>query len=82
MAKSYLNKYQLPLSLRDEFIKSIDKVYDEKVEIHVGNHLGDNNHREKIKLINDFVNPFIDGNSWKKFLSERKQLALKFFENN
>ena len=82
MAKKYLNKYALPLSLRDDFIDSIDRVIDEKVEIHIGNHLGDNGHREKIELMNEKENPFIDAESWKNFLSARRKLAIEFFAQN
>ena len=55
-AKTYIGKGDedtvsgrdgLPFSLRDDFIKSIEKVYNAPVELHIGNHLGDNKHNEK-----------------------------------
>ena len=79
MSHIYLEKYGLPNSLRDDFLNSIDKVYNEKVEIHLGNHLGDNKHREKIKKIDKGFNPFLDGSTWKWFLDKRKQEAIDFF---
>ena len=82
MSKEYLARYNLPLSLRDDFIKSIDKMYNYQLDVHVGNHLGDNKHREKIKLIDSNTNPFIDASTWKWFLDKRKKEALEFFEKN
>ena len=73
MEFKYLNKYNLPYSLRSDFINSINKVYNEKVEIHLGNHLGDNRHREKIKNIKNKGNPFVDIKTWKWFLDKRKK---------
>ena len=82
MRKIYLDKYNLPHSLRDDFIKSIDKAYNLVPEVHLGNHLGDNKHREKLAQINGDKNPFIDGESWKWFLDKRKAEAIEFFKEN
>ncbi len=82
MSGDYLRKYGLPFSLREDFIKSIDKVYNERVEVHVGNHLGDNKHREKIKRIGESENPFLDGSTWKWFLDKRRDEALDFFQKD
>ena len=77
----YLDKYSLPHSLREQFIESLQKVYDEKVEVHLGNHLGDNKHGEKMELVGKIdTNPFTDGSSWKWFLDKRKAEALALFE--
>lgn len=82
MSKEYLNKYGLPLSLRDDFIKSIDRVYDMVPDVHVGNHLGDNKHFEKLGKVGKADNPFIDGSTWKWFLDKRKGEAKEYFKNN
>ncbi len=82
MSKEYLNKYGLPLSLREDFIKSIDRVYDMVPDVHVGNHLGDNKHFEKLNKVGGTDNPFIDGTSWKWFLDKRKSEAIEYFKNN
>ena len=50
------------------FIKGIDKVYNEKVEIFVGNHVGNNKTLEKMTKITDDFNPFINENEWVEFL--------------
>ncbi|MBE6696647.1 MAG: MBL fold metallo-hydrolase [Ruminococcaceae bacterium] len=82
MSRKYLERYGLPLSLRDDFIKSIEKVYNSPVELHIGNHLGDNKHNEKILHLGEEKNPFLDGSTWKWFLDKRKAEALAFFEND
>lgn len=79
MEYAYLDKYNLPYSLRDDFLSSIDKVYNEKVEVHLGNHLGDNKHKEKLEKIGQKENPFIDNTTWKWFLDKRKKEAIDFF---
>ncbi len=82
MRRSYLEKYGLPFSLRDDFLKSIDKVYNEKIDIHLGNHLGDNKHQEKIKKQENGVNPFFDSSTWKWYLDKRREEALAIFEKD
>jgi hypothetical protein len=82
MIKTYLDKYGLPHSLRSDYIKSIDKVYNLVPEVHLGNHLGDSKHREKITQLGGEQNPFIDGSTWKWFLDKRKAEAIAFFKED
>ena len=82
MQLSYLRKYSLPESLRDDFIKSLERAMEEKIDVHLGNHLGDNEHREKIKEISDGHNPFIDGSTWQRFLRKRRDDAIEFFKTH
>lgn len=82
MALAYLDKYGLPHSLRDDFIKSIDRVYNERVELHLGNHLGDNRHFDKLARISCEENPFIDTTTWQSFLQSKREAALAFFSGN
>ena len=82
MSLEYLDKYNLPRTLRDEFLKSLKSVYDEKVEVHLGNHLGDNKHREKVLELGGDKNPFLDGSTWKWFLDKRYSEAEEYFKKN
>ena len=82
MEMKYLEKYSLPVSLRDDFLSGMDKVYEEKVDIHVGNHLGNNRHFEKAARLGGEVNPFIDSTCWKRFIDERRALAIKNFNKD
>jgi metallo-beta-lactamase class B len=82
LSKGYLDKYSLPYELRNDFIKSIDRVIDIVPEVHLGNHLDNNKHYEKLAKLGGEVNPFIDGSSWKWFLESKRQEALAFFEKD
>lgn len=79
---AYLDQYALPHTLREDFIKGIDRVYHEKVEVHLGNHLGDNRHFEKFAALGGEKNPFVDTTTWQLFLRTRREAALTHFEKN
>ncbi len=84
LSKAYFDRYNIPYSTRETFIKSIEKVYNEHVDVHIGNHTGDNKHFEKLekKLAGAKENPFIDITTWKWFLDMRKSQALEKFEQD
>ncbi len=79
LTHEYLDRYGLPLSMREQFIHSIDKIMDIPVEFHVGNHLSDNNYHEKVLRLGNKVNPFLADNTYKAFLIKRKAQALELF---
>ena len=80
MALSYLDKYGLPHSLRDDFLASIDRVMEERVEVHLGNHLGDNEQFDKLARLGGEENPFVDTTTWKKLLVSRRASAVEYFK--
>ena len=82
MRKAYMDKYGLPYSRRENFINSIDKMMDMVPEVHVGNHLGDNFHSLKLGKVGGEVNPFVDGSTWKRFLTIRRGEAIALFESD
>lgn len=84
LRRVYLDKYGLPHSLREQFIEGIERVYNEVVDVHLGNHLGDNKHAEKLEAQANGCahNPFIDRTTWKWFLDKRKKEALELFESD
>lgn len=71
----YLNKFNYPFSRRDDFMKSIERLYTYEVDVHVGNHLGDNGHKTKMFEKTEDFNPFIDNTSWRSFLERRRKEA-------
>lgn len=75
MTKSFLEAYQLPLTYRDDFVRSLEKVKEEKVDIVIGNHPGDVDTAGKFERMKiEKENPFIDGDAWGKRLAYcRKQ---------
>ena len=82
LSKAYLQKYNLPLENREKYLKSLDILCKQKVEIHLGNHLADNKHLEKMGRVNEKENAFIDPTSWQNFLNEKRAAALECFKND
>lgn len=82
MELDYLDRYGLPHTLREDFIKSIDRVLDEDVTVHVGNHLGDNGHFDKLARVGEGPNPFLDGSTWREFLIRRRKEAVDYFSTH
>ena len=82
LSKDYLSRHGLPLENREKYLNSLDVLSKRKIEIHLGNHLSDNNHLEKMNRLGKNENPFIDPNSWSNFLSEKRKVALEFFEKH
>ena len=74
MKKEFLKSYNLPLSLRDDFLHSLEKVENEKVDITIGNHVDDVDvagKYEKIKA--GEKNPFIDSSAWRKRIEKYRE---------
>lgn len=82
LTKEYLDRYNLPISNRDKYLNSLDRLKKEKVEIHLGNHLKDNRHIEKVALLRSMDNPFIDETSWQTFLEQKRLGAIEFFKKH
>ena len=69
MRYKFLDAYGLPHSLRDDFLRSLDKVRDEKVDILIGNHPGDAQTRQKYeRMLAGEENPFLDPTAWHRRL--------------
>lgn len=70
MEKGWLDSYGMSYELRDNFPKSLEKVWDEKVDIVIGNHPGDVDTKGKWeKIKNGDPNPFIDPTWWHRRLN-------------
>lgn len=80
MYKEFLDKYDLSYETREKFVPAIDSFIDEKVDIHLGNHVGNNDTVGKSKRITEEFNPFIDETAWKKFLTSVKEQYYKMVE--
>ena len=61
-----------PKTMRDLYIASVDKIIGEPVEIHLGNHLANNDGYTKMKLIGGEVNPYLADNTWVPFLEKQR----------
>ena len=85
LAKSYLQRMNLPLTLQQDFLNGLDRVRQEHVDIFIGNHVGNNDTvgKGEAKRRNPAVNPFIDANAWPVFLDgcRKNMLACIAKEN-
>lgn len=80
---SYMFYHKDPFDMPQKMLSSIDKVYDEPVAIHLGNHPANNDTLSKRELqILHGGNPFIDENSWKRFLNGVKTNVKNVIQNN
>ena len=82
--KDYLIKYGIDLSLRYEFIKTIEKLRKIKVDIMLGNHPSHNFTLEKRSKMLDKPekNPFIDPNEWNEYLDQLDEQYRAFLEKD
>jgi len=81
MKKSYLDKYDCSYRQRGQFFDSIRRLKQEKVDIFVGNHVGQNKTEEKYaRSLTEKTNPFIDPEEWEKFLNRREKQLWKLID--
>lgn len=76
---SMLTRFHFPQSLRDDFLASIDKVWNEPVDIMLGNHPFHNDTWKKraAQLAGD-EDAFVDPQEWHRFLTELRE-SCKYF---
>ena len=70
MCRTFIEKYHNG-HCRKDFREGLDKVYDERVDIMLGNHTGHNRTVEKRQFMLDHPeepNPFVDPTEWKRYL--------------
>ena len=82
--KDFLKKYNLDMRLRDEFIKTIEKLKGFEVDIVLGNHPSHNHTIEKRQKMkeNSSENPFINPNEWDEYLIKLESLYRVFLEKD
>ncbi|WP_352397427.1 MBL fold metallo-hydrolase [[Clostridium] aminophilum] len=81
LSKESLRKNNLPLSLQDAFLDSIAKVWDEPVDIMLGNHPFHNDIYQKyMRRCRGEEDPFLDPTEWHRFLQELKDRFLDFLK--
>ena len=80
LSDAYLQRDELPKSLREDYVNSVNKIIDEPVEFHVGNHPGNNRHSEKVDRVTDVSNPFIKENTWEEFLLKSRNTIVNKYD--
>jgi len=85
LKKEWLDCYGLPYTCREEYINSIDKVVDMRVDVFLGNHVGNNDTCGKLKRLEALKqgepNPFIEPNQWRDVLLQYRQKVTELIEN-
>ena len=70
VSDEHLIRDGLPFSLREDYVRSVERIIDEPVELHIGNHPSNNNHNDKAARMTEDYNPFIEEKTWVPFLEE------------
>ena len=79
----YMLHDQLPLDMAHRMIASLDRIKDEPVAVHLGNHPGNNRTLQKRELqLKEGGNPFVDASSWLEFVTSLRQNSLKIIAEN
>ena len=76
----FIRRYGITTQCRRDYMASLDRLEQEHVDIHMGNHVWNNDTDKKLKILNDDPdgpNPFIDPEAWGKFLAVRRAAGEK-----
>ena len=72
LSREFLQSHGLPLSNRDKFIKSIERLKKQKVEVFLGNHVGNNDTEGKLlRVAQGEKDAFLAPDEWQTFLDGR-----------
>lgn len=58
------------IDARQDYVNSLEKVWNEKVDIALASHTRHNGCLEKLALVNESTNPFVDSTLWQKMLQK------------
>jgi len=68
LSRGYLSGHNLPFSLRDEFVDANQRLAEEKVDIHLGNHSWQNQTATRMaRLAEGETDAFVDPAAWRPF---------------
>jgi len=85
MCRSFLEKYDLPFSLREDFKKAMDRLTEEKVDIFLGNHMQHNHTPERYKLVAaGDAEAFVHPEDWAEYAiwAKNNLIQMEQKENN
>ena len=79
LSDAALKRNGQPLSLQTKFWESIEKVWDEEVDVMLGNHPFHNDtYRKYQRMLQGDRGAFIDNTEWRRFLQELKEKYREF----
>jgi hypothetical protein len=68
LSREFLDAYALPYTLRDEFVRSMLRLNEERVEIFLGNHMQHNHTEEKARRVREGDRlAFVDPGEWQPY---------------
>ena len=78
LKRPFLDARGLPYTLRRDYLRSIERLRGEHVDVFLGNHTWQSKTREKLeKLAAGEANPFINPAEWLKFLNSCERTMLR-----
>ena len=79
MREEFLREYGLPLTLREDFCRSLSRLSEEPVDIFLGNHMSQNETgRKRRAILSGDLRAFIDADEWKRFNLQTVEEMKKF----
>jgi len=79
LTDEYLTKNNLPFSRRDDYLRSLERLRRENVDVFLGAHPAQNDTLGKRERMTDDENPFIDPSAWGAFLDNLEARARELF---
>ena len=68
LSREFLDAYRLPYSLRDDFVRSMQRLNRERVEVFLGNHMQHNHTEEKAERVRGGeLLAFVDPSEWQAY---------------
>lgn len=81
MTKNFLDQYGLSYECREKFLKGIERLKNQKVDIFIGNHVWNNDTCGKYeRMQNGEKNPFIAPEEWAIFLKKSAQKLIDMIQ--
>lgn len=82
LTSEYSKKHGLGNTWREAYGETLDRLYDLKVDIVLGNHPGQTNTFGKLAQRTDTENPFIDSTEWNRMLDQIRTKYQNFIVND
>lgn len=77
MKKAFLDKYNLPYSYRDDYFHTVEKLKKLKIDIYLGNHVGQNKTLAKYQQLTEGnKDAFVDPTGLWEFVEQCKEMLL------
>ena len=79
----YMLHYELPLDMPQKMVASLDRIKDEPVAVHLGNHpYNSKTLQKRERQLKEGGNPFVDTTTWPALMADIRQKSLNIIEDN